>query len=117
MVTDPPEVFSLPVILCPSCGHGIDPHGLDPGGRCGVGSWDEATQTNTLCFCMWSPNDVAATLIAAEHERIGEVWNITVRTAEQERIEREVTALKPYEEGRVSKGLVLAIIRNEIASE
>lgn len=56
----PPEVFSLPVVLCPACDHGIDPHGVDPGGPCGVGG----------CPCLWSPNDIAATLLERERERL-----------------------------------------------
>jgi hypothetical protein len=54
----PPEPFSLPIVRCPSCGHGIDPHGVDPGGICGVG--DEQRRP---CGCLWSPNDIAGTLL------------------------------------------------------
>lgn len=67
---DPPEVFSLPVIRCPGCSHGIDPHGIDPGGECGVGDYDEWTGINTKCTCMWSPNDIAGTLLAQAEETI-----------------------------------------------
>lgn len=66
----PPDVFSLPVILCPSCGHGIDPHGVDPGGYCGVGEWNDELGINMTCTCQWQPNDIAATLLADERERI-----------------------------------------------
>jgi hypothetical protein len=58
-ITAPPEPFTLPTILCPSCGHGIDPHGADPGGTCGVGDEDA-----NPCPCLWQPNDIAAILIA-----------------------------------------------------
>ena len=29
-------VLSAPVPICPSCEHGMDPHGLNPGDICGV---------------------------------------------------------------------------------
>ena len=58
-IIDPPKVFSLPIVECPSCGHGIDPHGIDPGGQCGVG--DASARP---CQCMWSPNDIAGSLLA-----------------------------------------------------
>jgi hypothetical protein len=54
-----PEVFSLPIVRCPSCDHGIDPHGTDPGGQCGVGN-----ENRVPCPCRWSPNDIAAWLLA-----------------------------------------------------
>ncbi|SDT83708.1 hypothetical protein [Gordonia westfalica] len=53
------ELFRLTgrdVVLCPECGHGIDPHGTDPGGACGVGK----------CECMMSPNGIAYALINPE---------------------------------------------------
>jgi hypothetical protein len=56
-VKPPPEVFTFGVVRCPSCNHGIDPHGLDPGGPCGVGN-----ENREPCPCMWQPNDIAATL-------------------------------------------------------
>lgn len=59
---DPPEVFSQPIIRCPSCRHGIDPHGLDPGGICGVGD-----EKGKLCQCRWQPNDIAAAQIKAAY--------------------------------------------------
>ena len=58
------EVFRLQgrdVIRCPECGHGIDPHGVDPGGRCGVGD-----ENGTQCGCMMSPNGIAAALLTPE---------------------------------------------------
>lgn len=58
---DPPMIFSTPVLLCPSCAHGIDPHGVDPGGYCGVGELteDDGGLINVACKCLWSPNDIA----------------------------------------------------------
>ena len=71
MAEPPPEVFTQPVIICPGCGHGIDPHGLDPGGRCGVGiALDEGVRGIRTCDCLWSPNDIAATLIAANRPAV-----------------------------------------------
>jgi hypothetical protein len=55
----PPEPFSNNVVHCPSCDHGIDPHGTDPGGACGVGDVDR-----NPCLCMWQPNDIAAYWVA-----------------------------------------------------
>lgn len=46
----PPAPSSQPVVLCPSCAHGIDPHGVDVGRKCVVGG----------CDCQWTPNDIAA---------------------------------------------------------
>lgn len=71
MIVDPPAPFSFRVVRCPSCHHGIDPHGSDPGGHCGVGTWDESTGSNFLCPCLWSPNDIAAILLkkASNDER------------------------------------------------
>lgn len=70
----PPEVFSLPVFLCPSCRHGIDPHGLGPGDICGVGD-----ESGYRCQCFWSPNDIAATwasdLRAEINARRLETWD------------------------------------------
>lgn len=66
----PLEPFSLPVILCPACGHGIDPHGTDPGGMCGVGHQRTFhVEEANPCPCFWSPNDIAATLMM-ERDRI-----------------------------------------------
>lgn len=50
----PPAPFTLPVMVCPACDHGIDPHGSDPGGPCGVGN-----KVGQPCPCLWSPNDIA----------------------------------------------------------
>lgn len=70
---DRPEVFTLPVVLCPSCGHGIDPHKPygDPADPCGVGG----------CLCLWSPNDVAGTLLEQEQQRQRREtpWRVWVR--------------------------------------
>lgn len=49
----PPEAFTLPVVTCPACGHGIDSH--SPTDTCGVGD-----ATGKLCACRWGPNDIAA---------------------------------------------------------
>ena len=68
----PPEPFTTPVVVCPSCDHGIDPHGLDPGGYCGVGMWNDSLGINVTCMCLWQPNDIAATLLADERERIAQ---------------------------------------------
>lgn len=97
---EPPEVFSLPVVRCPACTHGVDPHGTDPGGQCGVGEYDEATGIDTRCPCMWSPNDIAATLVAGEREEMrdryeGMMRALTVellhaRREERERLARDV---------------------------
>lgn len=58
-VLAPPEPFSNNVVHCPTCDHGIDPHGTDPGGACGVGDVDR-----NPCQCMWQPNDIAAYWVA-----------------------------------------------------
>jgi hypothetical protein len=58
----PPPPFKYPTIHCPSCGHGIDPHGLDPGGKCNVGMMTEDGHY-WPCECLWSPNDIAANLL------------------------------------------------------
>lgn len=52
---DPPEPGTYSVIICAECGHGIDPHGCDPGGACGVVGAD-----GNPCQCFRSPNDIAA---------------------------------------------------------
>jgi hypothetical protein len=73
MTTDPmppPEVLSLPVVRCPACDHGIDPHGLDPGGYCGVGD-----ENGVLCECLWSPNDIAAWRAVDMRDRLIEAWD------------------------------------------
>lgn len=51
---DAARVFGAEVITCPDCGHGIDPHGTDPGGICGVG--DEHANP---CPCLMTPNGIA----------------------------------------------------------
>lgn len=33
----PPPPGTFPPIPCMVCGHGIDPHGINPDGACGVG--------------------------------------------------------------------------------
>lgn len=53
------------VVVCPSCGHGIDPHGTDPGGICGVGMGS----LSIPCPCLMSPNGIAADLIDRARER------------------------------------------------
>lgn len=55
---NPPAPFVADVVRCPWCEHGIDPHGSDPGGQCGVGD-----HNGVPCNCMWSPNDIAAWLL------------------------------------------------------
>ena len=55
------EVFRLQgseTIHCPECGHGIDPHGTDPGGVCGVGD-----EHGAQCGCLMSPNGIAYALL------------------------------------------------------
>lgn len=61
MKRPPPDVFTVPVVMCPACGHGIDPHGTDPGGICGVGD-----ENGRRCDCRWSPNDIAGTRLIEE---------------------------------------------------
>ena len=57
-------VLSSPVCVCPNCGHGIDPHGTDPGGVCGVGD----SKCNP-CQCLLTPNAIAHYLrTAGDHE-------------------------------------------------
>jgi len=56
---DPTRCFGAKVLSCPDCGHGIDPHGVDPGGPCGVGD----AQGN-LCPCLMQPNGIACLLLA-----------------------------------------------------
>lgn len=41
-------VLSAPVPECPNCGHGMDPHGADPGGPCGVSG----------CKCLLTPSAI-----------------------------------------------------------
>jgi len=54
------------VVRCPECGHGIDPHGTDPGGICGVGD-----ENGVPCECLMSPNGIACALLdAAESDRV-----------------------------------------------
>ena len=64
-----PEVQVMPVVTCPVCHHGIDPHGLEPGGFCGVGMYDP-DEGNQLCECLWSPNNIAAYRLQALEERL-----------------------------------------------
>lgn len=52
------RAFGPRVIACPDCGHGIDPHGTDPGGPCGVG--DESANP---CPCLMQPNGIACELL------------------------------------------------------
>jgi hypothetical protein len=59
----PPEPLTTPVVICPACTHGIDPHGTDPGGRCGVGN-----EQNQPCRCLWSPNDIAHHWMRHQHQ-------------------------------------------------
>lgn len=49
------------IVRCPDCGHGIDPHGVDPGGPCGVG--DESAHP---CPCLMQPSGIARLLVEAE---------------------------------------------------
>lgn len=49
---DPNRCFGGEVIVCPDCGHGIDPHGVNPGGACGDN-----------CPCMMQPNGIASLYI------------------------------------------------------
>jgi hypothetical protein len=65
---DPARCFGTKVLSCPDCGHGIDPHGADPGGPCGVGD----AQGN-LCPCLMQPNGIAC-LLLAEMEAIVRVY-------------------------------------------
>lgn len=51
------RVFGHRVFVCPDCGHGIDPHGTDPGGICGVG--DEHANP---CPCLMTPNGIVCAL-------------------------------------------------------
>ena len=64
MKRPPPEPFDLPVVRCPACGHGINPHVQDPDVTCGVG-WNARR-----CDCRWSPNDIAAQRLADLRERV-----------------------------------------------
>ena len=57
------RAFGPGLVVCPDCRHGIDPHGSDPGGPCGVGG----------CPCLMQPNGIACLLVdectGAEAER------------------------------------------------
>lgn len=46
-------------VACPECGHGIDPHGFDPGGPCGVGD-----ENRVPCPCVMQPSGIAQALLA-----------------------------------------------------
>jgi len=74
MTSTPPEPFTYPVVLCPACAHGIDPHGTDPGGWCGVGD-----AAGVPCLCLWSPNDIAAHREAEVRERLRERYDLACR--------------------------------------
>ena len=50
---DTTRAFGREVLLCPDCDHGIDPHGADPGGPCGVSG----------CPCLMQPNGIASLLV------------------------------------------------------
>lgn len=52
--------MSAQTTACPNCGHGIDPHGTDPGGICGVGD-----ENRDRCPCLLSPNAIASLMLAA----------------------------------------------------
>ena len=54
------RAFGTRVIHCPDCGHGIDPHGSDPGGPCGVGG----------CPCLMQPNGIACLLVRQVSEAL-----------------------------------------------
>ena len=41
-------VMAAPIPICPCCKHGMDPHGADPGGVCGVGG----------CECLLTPSTI-----------------------------------------------------------
>ena len=41
-------ILSSPIPKCPNCGHGMDPHGTDPGGPCGVSG----------CECLLTPSAI-----------------------------------------------------------
>lgn len=56
-MTDIEYLMGAVVIRCPECDHGIDPHGTDPGGICGVGD-----EHGTACECLMSPNGIASHL-------------------------------------------------------
>lgn len=58
------RAFGRGLYLCPDCGHGIDPHGVDPGGRCGVGD-----QNRVPCPCLMQPNGIVELLLAAQVAR------------------------------------------------
>lgn len=60
-----------PTIVCPDCQHGIDPHGVDPGGWCGVGD-----EYGHACACLLSPNDIAAELLRDANRRLDRVREI-----------------------------------------
>lgn len=82
-VLSPPGVFTVPMVACPSCGHGIDPHGVDPGGPCGVGySLEEGVRGIRTCQCLWSPNDIAWTLLRQQLETRSPV--ITIKTTTEQ---------------------------------
>ncbi|MEY4932521.1 MAG: hypothetical protein RLZZ403_841 [Pseudomonadota bacterium] len=51
--TPAPEPWSLGIVKCPSCDHGIDPHSTDRS-ICGVGDVE-----GNLCQCRWTPNEIA----------------------------------------------------------
>ena len=53
------RAFGPGLVVCPDCGHGIDPHGSDPGGPCAVGG----------CPCLMQPNGIAH-LIEAERAEL-----------------------------------------------
>lgn len=46
-------VLSAPTPICPSCEHGMDPHGANPGDICGVGG----------CPCLLTPSAIHHLLI------------------------------------------------------
>ena len=56
------EAFGDRVIVCPDCGHGIDAHGIAPGGPCGVGDGH-----GEPCPCLRTPNGVVCELL--KHQR------------------------------------------------
>lgn len=59
-------VLSGSVPLCPNCQHGMDPHGVDPGGICGVD--DENRQ---LCQCRLTPSAIHRLITLAMIEAVG----------------------------------------------
>ncbi|WP_282775806.1 hypothetical protein [Nocardia sp. CC201C] len=102
---DSTYLYGAEPVLCPECGHGIDPHGVDPGDHCAV-----SDGRGNYCRCMMSPNGIA-------HALLNQPATVITASAAQQLDALEVVEAAAREHQQAHSSAALRTLRRRIVEQ